>query len=64
MTKREAAIVAAYTGVMIGEFQEMHQYIEEIMGRPIQTFELGLDHVFNQIKEKSREDFKAIQVHD
>ena len=32
MTKREAAIVSAYTGVLIGDFNEMHRYIEEIMG--------------------------------
>lgn len=32
MTKREAAIVSAYTGYLIGEFKDYHAYVEEIMG--------------------------------
>ncbi len=41
MNKREAAIVAAYTGFLIGEFSDMHKYIEEIMGGSVFTHELG-----------------------
>jgi len=39
MTKREAAIVSAYTGILIGSFSDLHQYIEEIMKRPVWTHE-------------------------
>lgn len=35
LTKREAAIISAYTGFMIGEFSEMHKYIEEKLQRII-----------------------------
>ena len=41
MTKREAAIVSAYTGVLIGDFDEVHKYIEELLGRPVFTHELA-----------------------
>lgn len=62
MTKREAAIVAAYTGIMIGEFSELHGYIEEIMERPVYTHELGNKETFAEIKEKSKDDFLSIEV--
>ena len=64
MTKREAAIVSAYTGFLIGEFGDMHKYIEEIVGRPVWTHELGNRDVFNRIKELSRNDFLNIKVED
>lgn len=62
MTKREAAIVSAYTGVLIGGFSEMHEYIEEIMDRPVFTHELGSKDTFEQIKEKAKDDFCSITV--
>ncbi len=64
MTKREAAIVSAYTGFLIGEFGDMHKYIEEVVGRPVWTHELGNRDVFNRIKELSRNDFLNIKVED
>ena len=60
MTDREKAIVTAYTGVamLTGEkFSIFHKYIEDIMGRPIWTHELANPDVWDEIKEKSRDDF-------
>lgn len=62
MTKREAAIIGAYTGVLLGKFDDMHSYIEEIMGRPVWTHELANEATMNAIKTKSRSDFIAITV--
>ena len=64
MTKREAAIVAAYTGVLIGDFDEMHAYIEKIMGGPVFTHQMGLGPFMDQVREKAKPDFIAIQVED
>jgi len=64
MTKREAAIVSAYTGFLIGEFADCHKYIEEIIGRPVWTHELGDKNVINKIKELSRNDFLNIKVEE
>lgn len=63
MTDREKAIVTAYTGVTMlsGEkFQIFHEYIEKILGRPVWTHELAIELVWNEIKEKSKDDFIEI----
>ena len=58
MTKRECAIVMAYTGVcmLAGEnFSIFHKYIEERLGRPVYTHELP--ELEEEIKEKTERDF-------
>lgn len=62
MDKREAAIVSAYTGYLIGDFNEMHKYIEEIMDRPVWTHELGSKEFAERIKAASRPDFISIKI--
>jgi len=60
MTKRECAIVMAYTGIcmLTGEdFSIFHKYVEDIMERPVLTHELGIWNIANEIKERSRNDF-------
>ena len=42
ITKREAAIISAYSGIMLGKWENCHKYIEEIMGRPVYTHELPI----------------------
>lgn len=62
MTKREAAIVSAYTGILIGEFSDMHKYIEEIMYRPVWTNEMASSQFAEKLKELSKKDFCSIEV--
>lgn len=62
MTKREAAIVSAYTGFLCGSFSELHAYIEEIMGRSVFTHELGSKDIAEQIRELAKNDFCALEV--
>ena len=62
MTKREAAIVAAYTGFLVGEFSDMHGYVEEIMGRPVWTHEMGNFDFYNQIRERAKKDYVNLKV--
>ncbi len=61
MTKRECAIVMAFTGTcMLTEdnLRYYYQYLEEIMDRPVYTHEwLALE---SEIKERSREDFISL----
>ena len=60
MTDREKAIITAYTGITMltgDKFSIFHKYIEDIMGRPIWTHELANPNVWDEIKEKSRDDF-------
>ena len=60
MTKREKIIVSAYTGYLMCEFQDMHEYIEEKLGRPVWTHELGSDEVWKEIREAVYDDFIAL----
>ena len=62
MTKREAAIVSAYTGILCGDFSELHKYVEEIMGKPVFTHEMGHNGLWKEIKERSKHDFLAIDI--
>lgn len=58
MTDREKAIVMAFTGACMltgDKFNIFHEYIEEIMGRPIYSHELP--YIADEIREKSRNDF-------
>ena len=47
---------------MLGNFSDMHQYIEEILERPVWTHELANEQVVQEIKDKSRNDFVNIEV--
>lgn len=57
MTKQERIIVSAYTGYMMCDFDSMHKYIEEILGRPVFTHELARDYILKEIREKVKPDF-------
>lgn len=63
MTDREKAIVMAYTGVTMltdDKFRIFHQYVEDIMGRPVMTHELGSAAMVKEIKARTMEDFMAL----
>ena len=62
MTKREAAIVSAYTGVMLGDSSDLHKYVEEIMEIPVWTHQMGNSKIAKEIKQKSKNDFCSIKV--
>jgi len=61
MKDREKAIIMAHTGICMltgDKFQIFHKYVEDIMGRPIMTHEIGW--LADAIKEKSKTDFMAL----
>lgn len=64
LTKREAAIVSAYTGFLIGSFSDMHEYAEKIMGHPIFTHQFADESLVKKLREKTKKDFIAIPVED
>ena len=58
MTDKEKAIIMAYTGICMlteDKFHIFHKYIEDLMGRPIFTHEMGF--LADEIKEKAKDDF-------
>ena len=62
MTKREAAIVSAYTGFLIGDFADMHEYVEQIMGGPVWTHQMGDRAFVEKIRAAAKADFIAMDV--
>ncbi len=62
MTKDEAAIVTAYTGVLIGEFDDFSKYAEKIIGRSIMTHELASKEMWKELRSAARNDFIGITV--
>lgn len=60
LTRAQAAIIGAYTGITCGPFNDIHEYAERIMGRPIWTHQFADQKLADEIKEKARPDFMAI----
>lgn len=61
MTDKEKAIVMAYTGICMltgDKFHIFHEYVEDIMDRPIMTHEIGF--LADTIKGKAKADFMAL----
>ncbi len=61
MTNRESLVISAYTGFMIGnDFGKVHEYIEEILERPVFSHELANKKIHKEIQEKSKKEFIEI----
>lgn len=59
MTKREGAVLSAYTGTLLCDtFSYVHEYIEEIMECPVWTHEIP--GISKEIKKRSEEEFIKI----
>ena len=62
MTRREAAIVTAYTGYFIGELGELYKYLSELIGRPVYTHEIPA--VRDKYHSKIKQDFVEMEVEE
>ena len=63
MTKRECAIVQAYTGVVMLTGDDLgyyFDYIHKLLGYPVWTHELADVSVVRKIQELARPDFKEL----
>lgn len=60
MNKREKIVVSAYTGVLMCNIDDLHKYIEELLGRPVWTHEIANEKMQAEIKEKSKAEFLEI----
>lgn len=60
MTKRERAIVMAYTGTVMlagDDLGEFYSYIAELIGRPVWTHELADPALWERIKQLAKPAF-------
>ena len=60
MTKRQAAIISAFTGILAGPFEDLHEYAEEVLGRPVMTHQFP--SVADELKEAARSDFGELEA--
>lgn len=60
LTREQAAIISAATGVLVGPFGDMHEYVERIMGRPVWTHEMGDKETAKKIREAAMPDLLKI----
>jgi hypothetical protein len=61
LTRRQAAIIGAFTGVTCGPFADIQDYVDSLPGfEGIGTLSFGSKEVAEQIREASRADFIAI----
>lgn len=60
MTKHEAIVVSAYTGFLMCDFSDVHEYVEKKLGRPVWTHEFADKNLLEEIREKTRSDFLKI----
>lgn len=57
VTKEAQIIISAYTGILMCDFKDMHEYIEEKLGRRVWVHELADPNVQKEIKEAVKSDF-------
>lgn len=60
MTDKEKAVVMAYTGIamLVGDkIGVFYEYVSNLLGHAVYTHELADKSVWEQIKEKSKDDF-------
>lgn len=63
MTYHEKIVVSAYTGYLMCDFSDMHEYIEKKLGRPVWTHEMADKDIQEAIHNAVRPDFIALCGH-
>lgn len=65
MTRKEAIAISAYTGFCFAPFDEIHQFIEEVLGRPVFTHELARDGILDDVRKSIQKNLdKYIHIDD
>jgi hypothetical protein len=60
LTKEQAAIIGAYTGVLCGDFSDLLELIERVMGRPVRTHEMADKEFMEKLREAVKPEFMSI----
>jgi len=61
ITRRQAAIIGAYTGINCGPFEDMHEYVDSLPGfEGITTIGFAMPGIAERIHEASRADFISL----
>lgn len=60
LTRDQAAIIGAYTGIAIGPFSDIQGYAERILGHPVWTHEFADKEFCDRLKQAAKADFIAM----
>ena len=60
LTREQAAIIGAYTGVLAGPFGDVRGLAEQKLGHPIWTHEFANPELWEQLKVALTDDFLSI----
>ena len=55
LSREQGAVLSAYTGVLCGDFEDLHAYVEQLYGRPVARRELS--ERGPEIKQLASKDF-------
>lgn len=65
MTHKEAIAISAYTGYYFAPFDEIHKFIEEVLGRPVLTHELARNDIWDEVRKNMQKNLdKYIHIDD
>lgn len=62
LTRRQAAIIGAFTGVLAGPFSDLQEYAEALFGHPVWTHEMATRA--DDLKALAKPDFLAIAAEE
>lgn len=60
MTKREAAELSIFTGVLLTDYDSVHKLLQEILGRKVYTHELADKSLWAEAKERIRKEVEKM----
>lgn len=60
LTREQAAIIGAFTGIAAGPFEDVHSYAERKLGRSIFTHEFASQALVRELELASKSDFIAM----
>lgn len=60
LTKDQAVIITAFTGVLCCDWRDFHAYAERALGRPVFSHEFGTTQTMAELREMVRLDFLAM----
>lgn len=62
MSRNEAVVLSAYSGVLICDLRDLLQYVSQLLGRRVEDYELSCPKVLGEIKRKSLKDLKRLKI--
>jgi spore maturation protein CgeB len=60
MTKYEGAVLSAYTGYLLCDWDEFKKYSEKLLKSELTTVAFSLNNIKEKLKELSRDEFNKI----